>query len=228
MLVKAYAKEIIIVILLIVVFFLLKQCRTEQKENKNLSQELAYLNDTLIYVRLDNGFLQAEKHSAQLTVEQLQATNGNLIREIKGLKAKNIEGITEVTSVTRDTVFASIRDTMVDSIQSQEFTFEDRWLSLDGLIVDRDVRIHYESRDSLSLIKYWKKPDKGLKLFKKKELFINIMSYNENSTITGVKDVTISQPKTSRLGWGLNLSYGFTVPELKPNLHIGIGGQVRF
>jgi hypothetical protein len=217
----------VIAILSIVVLTVAKfeGMRTERDSYKSLAdaqvKEVKYWQDK-------EGRSRAQAQAAEASTKSILHVHNtemqDLRKQITGLN-KNISNLKSYISTrvsTADTVFIPLRDTVYSNVSSKTFNYKDEWTSIDGLIVNDSVSLKYQVKDSLTFVTYYKKQG----LFKPKLLMIDGISYNPNSRITGLKNITVAQPRPKRFSIGPYLGYDIT-----RGVSIGIGVQysvIRF
>jgi hypothetical protein len=186
----------------IVIFFILlagHQCQQRKSAEAHASQSLRSLRDSIHHRTLKDGTRIAEKRSTELSqkdfekavlksrdsVRQLKERIGSLAHLTRSLRVELAE---------KDTIRAPIHDTVLivrhDTVRAGKVRYQDRWLSLDGLLLNDSLRLSYGLRADLDIATYWKSDG----LLKPKYLVVNILSRNPHLAVTGIEDFHI-RPK---------------------------------
>lgn len=178
-------KNLIIITLSIALFISIYSFANKAISYSSLSGEFSHLNDTITYLKDRNGLISAEKHSLQLTVDELkdlELINKDLKRKIGRLN--NLVNSTTVSTVTTDTIVITLEDTIGGT-----FFWEDSWLSINGAINKSRLSLGYSLKSEYEVTTYWKR--KGL--FKRKELTVSVKDLNPNVTTTNIQSITIKK-----------------------------------
>lgn len=144
----------------------------------------------------------------------------NLVDQIEGLKSvKNIETTTLVSTVNAGAVNIRVKpEIRVNQPNSFSFHNTGQWHEFKGNYTNNNLQINYTVKDSLSFTTFWKRPS----FLKPKRLNIQGISYNPNTEIIGLKNITVEQPKNYiQLSIGVSAYYdqGLT---FVPAVHVGI------
>jgi hypothetical protein len=197
-------------------------------DNESLRNMHAMMADSAEYWRDESGKARASEAVALTNLEtakemmprELEA----LRRDISGLKRNlsNLESVTAAGITSRGTISGSVRDTTIinNNIErrSKTFTYGDKWIWVNGLISDSTFDLQYKYEDSMVFTTYWKKEG----LFKKRVLTLDAISYNPNSTISGIKNIRIATPKRRKPRIGVYLGYGIGRNGLSPQVGVGM------
>jgi hypothetical protein len=180
------------------------------------------------YWRDKEGKSHARATVAESNLEVAKTVLGDelqsLSREVSGLKKnlKNLESYITVGITTSGSVIAPLRDTVLvrDSVTftAKSFTWGDKWMQIDGMLADNTAHITYQSRDSLTFVTYYKKNG----LLKTPSLMLDAISHNPNSTITGIKNVKITNIKRRRPRLGFYAGYGIGRGGFSPQVGVGL------
>ena len=125
-------------------------------------------------------------------------------------------GINHTTVVVTDTLLQS--DTLYIPVYQKQFNYTDKWITIDGSILDSEVKLNWETRDHLEFILHRKRQG----WFKPKLLYIDGKSQNPNTTITNLSNVQIGKERRKRFGIGPYIGYGTR------GVDIGIGIHYSF
>lgn len=126
-----------------------------------------------------------------------------------GIKLKTVERIVTVNTTTSGSVV--LKNNM----------YSDPWTKFSF----RSDTLHFNLRDSLSLVTYHKKF--GF-LNLRSKYTTRAITHNPFTTLTGITSSDII-PKTRRLSFGLNVGYGFNLSDgvVRTGWHAGVGFQFR-
>lgn len=117
--------------------------------------------------------------------------------EIDGLRKRDINQITTISIKTVDTVKITLRadtvyrDTVIYRLPvKHHFTYKDEWASIDGSLsfFTNQVEVSYSTKDSLEIVDH----------SNKKGTYLDVISHNPNSTITGMTNYRIDRKKKLR------------------------------
>ncbi len=162
------------------------------------------------------GHYQASALSANASIDVLKAAIGSELNglrdEVKGLKKNmsNLQSLTQLNLATSGTITTGTRDTLILNGTKYDtalaFSQKDKWADISGYALKGKSVINYKFYDSLNFVAYWERP----KLFANRELKIDIISYNPNSSITGLKSYNVKPAPLSRFGAGPYVGVDFT------------------
>ena len=149
---KKYIVIAVIFLLLIISLGIsIKSCSNLRKEKETLETNQAVLikqNET--FKTKDN--LSATKINAlTMNLSSTKEYYSNLIKEAEkaGIAAKRINSITEVGTVTRDTLIINIRDSIFLKDTIKCFDYNDNYMSMQGCIKKDSLTLNYSNQDSL-------------------------------------------------------------------------------
>jgi hypothetical protein len=208
----------------------------EHQDKKNIKDDLrssqnlhALANKKAELWRDKEGKSHARATIAESNLEVAKTVLGDemksLIKEVSGLKKnlKNLESYINVNLATSGSISTGLRDTVLihDSTKTlaKAFSWEDKWTNINGIITDTNLELNYRVRDSLTFVTYWKKNG----LFKKPSLMLDAISYNPNSTITGIRNVKITTQPRRKPRLGFYLGYGVSLDgRIRPSAGVGL------
>ncbi|HCQ17134.1 MAG: hypothetical protein CMI36_02690 [Owenweeksia sp.] len=178
--------------------------------NADLTYELNSYRDEL-------GRSVAEKQSILADKKHLQSFYDTKLRtladELK-VNRKKIEGITQVSTQTVDTIWLPLKDTLKFSLESFSQT---QWGSYKLQNDSLGLRLSYRIKDSLNFVEHYsRKWFLGPKTY-----YLKGISYNPATEIRGIDHIAISKTD-KRFSLGLQAGYGITANGLKPYLGIGL------
>jgi len=179
----------------IVIILLLRGCLDNHITNA-LTSELSFLetqNDSAFnYIekeRLKNNELLVQVNSLELHSKELE-------KRLKNKKLKELDSKTEFVAITDiDTLYLETKDTLyitsTDTIVGKKFMYNDKWLSVGGLVQKHNVR--------LDSIKVYNEFDVQLGeakdgLLKRKNV-VTIQSKNPHTDINSVRSYTFPDKK---------------------------------
>lgn len=187
-------------------------------------QEISNYKDTVVYYKAKNGRLIASNKSITVSYVALMSTNQDLDKRIKNLKLKKPTSITFVTSEGRiDSILIPFRDTLPCDEFRIPIKIDSIYYGIYGAVTNKYLRL-----DSIII------PNKqeiivGIKkngLFKRNEEVVTITNSNPHVKTKGIQNYTIKQNR-KRLTFGPSITYGLSIPDLKPQLVAGISFQYK-
>lgn len=193
----------IAVILVAVGLLLLQQHRINnlQGQNESLAATKATLLDTIAQYKTKNGLQAAQIGEIRLSLDELKKYRAEDLKLIESLKTKgrDIHHYTKVETVTHDTVYSVLRDSvyMSDTITAvKRFDIEKRWYSLHGYIDGDTLNGYLNTRSSLHIVetvKYKRFLGFLWKTNKVKDRKVDVASLNPNETIENVEFIVIDK-----------------------------------
>lgn len=228
---KKYLKYIVYFILILLMGYTYNLYRNSQ-ELKSIVLNKGIENKALVVKWVDSNnksrarvkVVEANKETAKIAYGKELAA---LEVEIKGLKIRNLRSSGSVQTVTEGRVEVQlVRDTIfvTGDPDTRHFTFEDPYLYLEGelsTIADR-MSLTYRITNSIKLVEYRKKS--GF-LGIKKEVVVEAISENPNTTITGLTSLKIN-PTRKRVGLVLYAGLGMNSKGFSPQIGIGVGYRI--
>jgi len=185
----------IVMLSCIVIVLLLRGCLDNHITNA-LTSELSFLetqNDSAFnYIekeRLKNNELLVQVNSLELHSKELE-------KRLKNKRLKELDSKTEFVAITDiDTLYLETKDTLYitssDTIVGKKFMYNDKWLSLGGLVQKDNVR--------LDSIKVYNEFDVQLGKAKdgllKRKNVVTIQSKNPHTDISSVRSYTFPDKK---------------------------------
>ena len=159
---------------------------------------------------------RASRVAAVLTWEEAERHYKSEIDVLKKeLGARSAESITTITTVTTDTLTLFAIDTME---VFPTFYQKDDWIEIEATPRDGVMTAVYKVYDSISFAVVHKNH-----LFKPRETFVEAISYNPNTTFTGMRTLVITERR--RL-WGVvagaSMGYGLGGPYVGVGITVGI------
>jgi hypothetical protein len=166
-------------------------------------------DDSISYWRDKFGREHAQKEMAQAGLSVIQSVYGPIIDSV--LTALNIQGkqlqqLTLVGLQNSNTVSLKVDTVFLDSSQHYNFSYQDRWIDLDGRI-GKDSYLNYSTFDSLVITGYIKKY--GFLGLGRRETMVDVYSINPHSKISGLQGISIQKERAKRFGLGPYAGFGW-------------------
>ena len=179
--------------------------------------------DSVRYYRTVAGQLVAERTAAQGSVVELrkhyEARMDSLERAVgRGRLAWN----TQVTTLVRDTVTVTLRDTIKDSIVSQIGNFTDGYLAARFDVAGRNLAMTYSYADKYNITGYWRGP-------KRDTLAVVVSAANPLARVTGLSTLYVARPAEPAplFTWGVQAGVYLTPAGIQPGVGVGVGLNLR-
>lgn len=138
-------------------------------------------------------------------IEQTYRAEIKGLREKLAIKPKNLNALTTITTTTTDTLVVTLRDTIFsDTTHARAFSYRDRWITMNGHFLRTEAFITYNVKDSITLATSYRRKN----FFGKRQLYVDAISHNPNTTVTGIKSISVPQRRPGRLGIGPFVGYG--------------------
>lgn len=143
--------------------------------------------------RDEAGRSHARTETVSLLYDELLHSNNETIEELrKDVKSlKNFVSQIKIDVSTRDSLIIATRDTTyvigTDTIRSKSFSYEDKWLTVNGELMRDSVKLNYTMRDNFKVTHEWMREG----LFKPKELKLTVMSENPKSSLDNVQEIRV-------------------------------------
>lgn len=191
--------------------YFLNREKDKWRENANSLTTLYNLEKQAVRKWKDaEGQSRARAQTAEATAEALNSYLPELREEFDGLKKElqNLETYISTTLTTTGEVSAQLTDTLYiyrsDTIRAQTFEKRDTWSYHRGIVFEDSVQLSYEIKDSVSFVTYWE----GRNIFRRGTLQIEGISYNPNTTISGLRNIKIPPPRRRKISIGPSIQYG--------------------
>ena len=149
---KKYIIALVIFLLLIISLGIsIKSCSSLRKEKETLeiNQDVLIKQNTTFKTK--EGLNASKINALTLNLSSTKEYYSNLIKEAEkaGLAPKRVASITEVGTVTKDTLRIKVRDTIYLRDTLKCFNYEDNFFTLNGCIKKDSLSLNYSNRDSL-------------------------------------------------------------------------------
>lgn len=192
---------------------------------KSLTSVINMKNDSIRIWQDDASRWHGEALTAQVTKADLQqffAMEVEQIRKDFDVKLKNVTAYMQATTDTRDTVLMKTDSTTKIIIQSPsgdtaKFQYTDQWSRFDAVLTPKQMQLSYLVRDSVSFVTAYKRAG----LFAPQQLTLQGISYNPNTRISGIRNITITTP-VKRFSAGPYVGYGWTGSSWAPSIGVSI------
>jgi hypothetical protein len=207
------ATYIIIGVLLVILVALLFGVRSLTARLKSSQQVNHELIDTVLTWKNKAGQNVSDKRAAEISLKDAKAFYaGELqqIRETFEIRDKNLRSFisAKFNATGKGSVTMSFDTTIQHSsnvrVHTPMFRVSDGFLDFKGAMPDSaTLNYEYSYRDSVIFATSWKKNG----LFRKKTLLVSGAFGNKNATITGLRNVVVSDFKDKRFGIGPMVGY---------------------
>lgn len=216
-----------IVILLILGFGIHREV-TNNRQEKGLQSMIEVLNDSVSHHKNAEGKWEAERKSYNLTTKELRKNGqelnletrrlskqvGNLKNLVADLKGELlVVGEGSVQLIPGDSIF--INDS-TKVFAGHRFNWTNSYLSIDGTLNDAyNLQFNYSYNVDFSVTTYWKRE----KMFKRKDLVVNMIFSDPNARATDLNSIVIkpNPPKFYETTW-FKVGVGFLGGVLITNL----------
>lgn len=210
--------KVLPVIILILFLGLLASLLYQTGKVADLESFTNWQNDTIQTYKDSKGRWVAEKSTLEIgqkmSKELLQKELDQVKRDLD-ISRKQVESITKLTTKTEGTI-------QID--KGGPLIFSDPFTKINLIDTGAVYQFDFSFTDSLLITGYYERP----KFWKSPQLRVKAISYNPNSKITGLDQITIKD-KPTRFTIGIQAGYGFTRSGLSPYLGLGVGwGLFRF
>lgn len=214
---------ILVLIIIVLLLSLLDSCRQNAKYISQVT-ELVNYKDTVVYYKAKNGKLIASNKSVTVSYVALMSTNQDLEKRIKNLKLKKPTSVTIIRSEGRiDSILVPFKDSLPCDEFKLPIKIDSIYYGIYGSITNKHLR--FDSiiiPNTQEIIVATKKNG----LFKRNENIITITNSNPHVKTKGIQNYIIKQ-NTKRLTFGPSLTYGLSIPDLKPQFVAGISFQYK-
>jgi len=244
--------KIIISILLsiLLIMFFIEKTKSKKLENKNniLSLELNKLDNNLKTFIDENGYYRARAESAESDLNTIKIVYEedlkNLRKEFTEINRnyKNLNGLYKTSLYTigelqikLDSIYSNIdtvynnNGTIKNIVSRRNFKYKDQWININGTLIfnnnnmyNDNIILMYGVKDSLTFVSYYKRE----KFLSKKKLYIEGKSYNPNTIITNLSQISINNYKEPKWSLGLHGGYGFTQHGLGWYMGVGVNRAI--
>lgn len=153
----------------------------------------------------------------------LRAYNDKLIDSVIAtlkIQGKQLEGITAIGTQTRAVIVPKVDTVLVHDQPALHFSYNDRWIDIDGVLPAGAPQITYITRDSLIFTHYRKRT--GFLGLGRTVTYLDGYSINPNSKVTGVTDLRFVTDKPKRFGIGPYIGYGYDGLRWAPSMGISL------
>ncbi len=217
----------IIGILLIIATVLLLLNLDSCKKNRQTQSDYKAIKDypdTIMYYKAKYGSQVEYNKSLEVSEKSLLLAVSGLQKEVDRLRIKNLRNVTNLSTEARiDTVTIGFRDSLPCDDFSAPFDTIARYYEVHGRVTNKGVTLNSIAiPDSQQIITATKKNG----LFKRNELIVTITHTNPHVKTTGLQNYSIKKNQ-KRLSFGPSITYGLSLPMLKPELVVGVSMQYK-
>lgn len=169
-------------------------------KNETLTETNHALLDTVTHYRTKDGLQAAQVAELRLTMDELKKYRAEDIRLLESLKLnhRDVERFTTIETVTRDTVYSVIRDSMIireqEPLKVRAVNIDKRWYSIHGWIDGDTLSGSLTTRSALKIVetvKYKRFLGFLWKTNKIKDRHVDVTSLNPNETIENVEFIVV-------------------------------------
>lgn len=178
--------------------------RVEDDKVGRLKRNLAISKLDIIHYKNRVGELTAEVEAKRYTRDEFadfEKETMSRINEIAG-DVKAVRQYVKFKSSVKDTVFIKTDSTVYivdksgEQVKEFPFSFQDKYMELNGKIEPEGTTIDYEYRPVYEVVASWKKPE-GAGLFAKNRLLVDVVAENPKEIITEAQAIEVDVPKKS-------------------------------
>lgn len=212
-----------LVLLSLCLILLLDHC-LKGNQISRLTQEKNFLSDTMKTYKDKEGLNHSSIRVSTLSQSDLNQLQPGLLKEISRKTTVKPSGIKSYINAASETTqelrtYTIIHDTVYAGNDfAPSFKYHDKWIDIEGELLEDTVNLKYTIRDSLWFVTYWKHSG----LFNK-NLLIDGYSSDPNTKLTGIKAISLDKENNPvRLSLGPVLSMSLQNGQVKPTLGFGI------
>ena len=149
---KKYIIALVIFLLLIISLGIsIKSCSSLRKEKETLEISQDVLIKQNATFKTKEGLSATKINALTLNLSSTKEYYANLIKEAEkaGIAAKRITSITEVGTITRDTIIVRLTDSIFLKDTIKCFDYNDNYMTMQGCIKKDSLTLNYCNQDSL-------------------------------------------------------------------------------
>ena len=142
---------IVFLLMLIGLSISIKSCSNLRKEKETLETNQDVLIKQNTTFKTKDGLSASKINALTLNLSSAKEYYSNLIKEAEkaGLAAKRITSITEVGTITRDTIIVRLTDSIFLKDTIKCFDYNDNYMAMQGCIRKDSLTLNYSNQDSL-------------------------------------------------------------------------------
>ena len=142
---------IVFLLMLIGLTISIKSCSSLRKEKETLETNQDVLIKQNTTFKTKEGLNASKINALTLNLSSTKEYYSNLIKEAEkaGIVPKRITSITEVGTVTRDTIIVRLIDSIFLKDTIKCFDYNDNYMAMQGCIKKDSLSLNYSNRDSL-------------------------------------------------------------------------------
>lgn len=213
-------RTLLILGMILLAFGIAYECHASHEAAKLSAQNMKVSRDTLRHIPLKDGTIAAEISSYTLSlkdfkeqvlirrdsIKRLKERIGNLNRLTNDLRIRlSVKG--KIKTPYHDTVIIHEKDTA----RQRYFSYEDRWLTLKGVLFPDTLSLSYKVNTDIDIASYRKKQG----IFKPDVLAVNVTATNPHLEISGMNNYLISHPpkfyETRGFAFAVGLAAGLVI-----------------
>ena len=149
---KKYIIALAIFLLLIISLGIsIKSCSNLRKEKETLEVNQDVLIKANTTFKTKDGLSASKINALTLNLSSTKEYYSNLIKEAEkaGIAAKRITSITEVGTITRDTIIVRLTDSIFLKDTIKCFDYNDNYMTMQGCVKKDSLSLNYSNQDSL-------------------------------------------------------------------------------
>lgn len=173
------------------------RCKSLESDKNAYWTSCSAMLDSVYKYKVSDSLNAIQVGELLLTAKEYKRYRAEDAALIKQLVADKVTSVTNLKSITRDTVFTELHDTVIaikDTVK--HFSYTSKWTDVNGFVLGNSIQVNIQNREELIITestqrkKFWfiKLPPK---LFGYKSRKLDVVSKNPNTTIAGVEWVNI-------------------------------------
>lgn len=201
------SKYYILIICLLLLGFAYKSASQKQYYERALNAQ----KSKVTLWRDKQGRSHAEIQTLELQIETVADVYESEIDSLKkdfDFRVRNLDNVTNISTSTSETVYL----TQIDTVYYPHYVYQDKWTYIELKFKTEQPELFYSIKDSVSFIQHYKREN----LLGKKVLYIDGISHNPNTQITGMKNLKINK-SPNNFSLGLQLGYA------PSGMYLGLG-----
>lgn len=201
------SKYSILIICLLLLGFAYKSASQKQYYERALSAQ----QSKVTLWRDRQGRSRAKIQTLELELETVADVYESEIDSLKkdfDFRVRNLDNVTNISTSTSETVYL----TQIDTVYYPHYVYQDKWTYIELKFKTEQPELFYSIKDSVSFIQHYKREN----LLGKKVLYIDGISHNPNTQITGMKNLRVNK-SPNNFSLGLQLGYS------PSGMYLGLG-----
>jgi hypothetical protein len=181
------------------------------QEKRRLTSAIKSLTEEVSYWKDEHNRSNAQARTLELKLREIKQADPVTIQEVKdlGIRPRDFKDKVTINTITKDTIYLSRPQ------------FDSKWTKVTGVGVDK-IAVSY--LDSITLVHHWQSGFLG----RDKHLVVRAISYNPNTTLTGIQSISIPV-RQRKFSFGAHIGYGlqFRANGVSTGWNIGVGLNYR-